>query len=134
MLTMTTATKVIQDELAGINITLFPKLGTRSIEKHADVDDDILYPILQKSILDELQVPYTKCQVEPYRDKKGRNHTPIGRVELKWHKIGFLVEHTDTFYVVESGEPPVVVKRTDKNDADNAARPLGLGAQNRGMA
>lgn len=99
------------------------------------MDSTIRYPTVQKATLDELQL---QCddhrQVEPYKDKKGRIHTPIGRIDLKWHKIGHLKEYTDTFYVVESGGPRVVIKKTRENGTDNAARPLGLGAQTPGMA
>ncbi|KAL9607226.1 MAG: hypothetical protein Q9167_007840 [Letrouitia subvulpina] len=126
---MTTTIEIIQDELHGMDITLFPKDGTTSTTVHADVDEDSPYFILQKDILDKLKLQYTQCQAPSYKDKKGRNHTPIGRVNLVWHKPGYHVEHNDTFYVVNSGNPKAAIKRTGKNDTDNAARPLGLGAQ-----
>ncbi|KAL8781236.1 MAG: hypothetical protein Q9213_006089 [Squamulea squamosa] len=118
-----------QDELHGIDITLFPRKGNKSIELHADVDKDILHPILQKSVLNRLKLQYTLCDAPQIKDKKGRNHTPIGRVDLVWYKTGHHTEHEETFYVVESKSPDIVLKKTGNNDTSTAARPLGLGAQ-----
>ncbi|KAL8775247.1 MAG: hypothetical protein Q9209_000253 [Squamulea sp. 1 TL-2023] len=111
-----TATKIAQDELHRINIILFPRNGNRSVVLHADVDKDMLHPILQKSVLDILELQYTPCTALQIKDKKGRNHTLIGCVDLVWHKTGYHTEHDETFYVVESGSPDIVLRKTGNDD------------------
>lgn len=116
-----------------MDIVLFPKIGQRSIEVHADVDEDIPYSLLQKSVLDDLQLQHKPCH-EPEFISKGRTQTPIGYVDLQWHKAGVLIENTERFYVVESGRPSVALKGTGNEDTDNGVRPVGIGAQTSGMA
>lgn len=119
--------------LHGIEIYLFPKVGTRSIEVRADVDTNIPYSIVQKSLMEDWKLQYELCQEPKFTDKKGRTHTPIGRVGLQWHKTGFLLENSETFYVVDSGDPIVELKHGGEQAADSGIRPLELGAQSVGM-
>lgn len=119
--------------LHGIDISLFPKVGKRSIEVHADVDNNIPSSIVQRSLLNDWQLQFESGQEPDFIDKKGRIHTPIGRVNLQWHKAGFLVENTETFYVVDSGNPLVELKHAGDQAADSGIRPVALGAQTPGM-
>ncbi|KAI4265619.1 MAG: hypothetical protein L6R35_007081 [Caloplaca aegaea] len=121
------------DVLHGIDISLFPKVGKRSIEVHADVDNNIPSSIVQRSLLNDWQLQFESGQEPDFIDKKGRIHTPIGRVNLQWHKAGFLVENTETFYVVDSGNPLVELKHAGDQAADSGIRPVALGAQTPGM-
>lgn len=118
--------------LYGVDIFLFPKIGNRSIEIHADVDENMPYSIVQKSLLEDWQLQYALRQEPKFTDKRGRTHTPIGHVELQWHKAGFLLENTETFYVVDSGAPIVALKHAGDKATDSGIRPVGLGAQTPG--
>ncbi|KAL8763284.1 MAG: hypothetical protein Q9184_000840, partial [Pyrenodesmia sp. 2 TL-2023] len=117
------------DVLHGVDISLFPKIGKRSIEIRADVDKNIPYSIVQKSLLGDWQLQFEPCQEPQFTDKRGRTHTPIGHVDLQWHKAGFLLENTETFYVVDSGDPIVELKHAGDEATDSGIRPVGLGAQ-----
>lgn len=127
-----TTTESIQDTSNGVDIVLFPKIGEGCIDVHADVDKDIPYSILQKSVLDDLQLAYKPCQEPGFTDAKGRTHTPIGYIELQYHVAGIPKENTETFYVVESGDPEVELKCIDKH-TDTGVRPMALGTQTSGM-
>ncbi|KAL8670727.1 MAG: hypothetical protein Q9168_004754 [Polycauliona sp. 1 TL-2023] len=119
-----------KDVLNGVEITLFPRIGTRSIKVRADVDNNIPCSIVQKSILDSLSLEYESCQEPEFTDRSGRTHSPIGRVDLEWQKTGFLLQNTETFYVVDSGDPAVELKHAgDPAATDNGVRPVGLAAQ-----
>ncbi|KAL8993253.1 MAG: hypothetical protein Q9169_006479 [Polycauliona sp. 2 TL-2023] len=107
------------DLLHGLDITLFPKIGRRSIEVHADVDPNIPHSIVQKSVLMDWDVQYESCEEPRFTDKKGRSHTPIGRVDLQWHKAGFLTENKETFYVVDSENPTVELKHGGDQTTDS---------------
>ncbi|KAI4198015.1 MAG: hypothetical protein LQ346_002860 [Caloplaca aetnensis] len=87
------------------------------------------YSIVQKSLLEDWQLQYALRQEPKFTDKRGRTHTPIGHVELQWHKAGFLLENTETFYVVDSGAPIVALKHAGDKATDSGIRPVGLGAQ-----
>ncbi|KAL8910321.1 MAG: hypothetical protein Q9171_004365 [Xanthocarpia ochracea] len=100
------------------------------MEVRADVDMNIPYSIVQKSVLEDLGLQYESCQEPKFTDKKGRTHAPVGHVDLQWQKAGFLLENPETFYVVDSGNPIVELKHRGDQAADNGIRPVALGAQN----
>lgn len=138
LLTITTTTEFTKDMPDGVEIVLFPKIGEGCVDVHADVDKNIPYSILQKSVLDDLQLEYKPCQKPGFTDARGRTHTPIGYIDLQYHKAGIPKENTDTFYVVESGDPPVELKLVElrpkgDEDPDTGTRPMALGAQTSGM-
>lgn len=123
-----------QDVIYGVMISLFPKKGKQSIEVRADVDRNIPYSIVQKSLLEDWQLLYESCQEPQFTDKRGRKHTPVGHVELQWHKAGSLLENSETFYVVDSGDPIVELKHGAEQPADSGIRPVALGPQTPGMS
>lgn len=97
------------------------------------MDETIPYSIVQKSLLNDWQLQYELCQRPRFTDKEGRAHTPIGRVDLQWRKTSSLLEKTETFYVVDSGDPIVELRHAGDQAADSGIRPVGLGAQTPGM-
>ncbi|KAL8843853.1 MAG: hypothetical protein Q9176_001815 [Flavoplaca citrina] len=117
------------DEICGVMISLFPKKGKQSIAVRADVDRNIPFSIVQKSLLEDWQLLYESCQDPQFTDKRGRTHTPIGYVDLQWHKAGSLLENSETFYVVDSGDPIVELKHGGEQPADSGIRPVALGPQ-----
>ncbi|KAL8819250.1 MAG: hypothetical protein Q9223_002281 [Gallowayella weberi] len=112
------------EESYGANIVLFPRSGNTSEEVHADVDKTLSHNLLSKTVLDRLKLQCTPCQAAPLTDKKGRNHIPIGQIELVWHKPDYHEEHTEIFYVVKSGLPDVILKGSGNGDHGIPARPI----------
>ncbi|KAL8644838.1 MAG: hypothetical protein Q9226_007570 [Calogaya cf. arnoldii] len=89
------------------------------MEVRADVDMNIPYSIVQKSLLENLGLQYESCQEPNFTDKKGRTHIPVGHVNLQWHKASSLLENTETFYVVDSGNPIVELKHGGDQATDH---------------
>ncbi len=98
------------------------------------MDERVAYSFLQKSVLEDLKLQYEPCHDPAFEDDRGQMHTPIGKIDLVWHKPNNPKENTETFHVVESCQPIMKLKTPNGKDVDNGVRPVELGAQTTGTA
>ncbi|KAL8911251.1 MAG: hypothetical protein Q9171_003549 [Xanthocarpia ochracea] len=98
-------------------------------------DKSLPFSIISTGMLDRLGgVSYTSCQKDTVKDSKGVQHSPIGKVTLRWHKQESGKSHSETFFVVAEQAALVILGDTSFNNTNQPSGgniyPLGLQQQN----
>ena len=75
----------------------------------ARMDRSLQYSVISTGMLSRFPLQYTPCPPKPAQDSKGTNHKPIGTAELRWHRKNGAKSYSETFYVVESVTPFVIL-------------------------
>ena len=106
-----------------------------SVRAQPDVELEI--SIISRSLLDRLGVTYRSCHEELIQDSKKRFHSPIGRLELRWHQRDKAKSFLETFFVVESVDSFVILGASAISKAKQCMacdiHTLGLKKQTAGM-
>ncbi|KAL8917789.1 MAG: hypothetical protein Q9172_005691 [Xanthocarpia lactea] len=119
---------------ADIDIIVFPEKATCENSDgsvKARTDKSLPFSIISKGMLERLGgVSYTSCQKETVTDSKGVQHSPIGKVALRWHKKESVKSHSETFYVVDSQTALVILGVTSFDNTSQSSGgnmyPIGL--------
>lgn len=73
---------------------------------------------------------YTSCQEETVRDAKGAKHSPVGKVDLRWHKKELAKSHAELFRVVDDNTSMVILGATafpqSTKPAGASVKPIGV--------
>ncbi|KAL8819673.1 MAG: hypothetical protein Q9223_001944 [Gallowayella weberi] len=100
---------------ADVNITLFSELEQPEDSDgavRAQSDHSLPFSIISRPMLQRLGVKWTPGKKETVKDTRGVPHSPVGEVNLRWHKQGLGKSHPETFYVVESSNVFVILGST----------------------
>ena len=79
-------------------------------EVGAKLDKNAETSMISKPIFDRLRINYIPCEPAQVKDAKGTNHLIIGRVDLRWRKKDKHKSFSETFYIVESEVPYLVLR------------------------
>ncbi|KAI4170700.1 MAG: hypothetical protein LQ343_004799 [Gyalolechia ehrenbergii] len=75
----------------------------------AQADKSLPYSIISTGMLSRVGVGFIPCQMREVKDAKNMTHSPIGKVDLRWHKKEKGKSHPQTFYVVDRATPLVLL-------------------------
>ncbi|KAI4092721.1 MAG: hypothetical protein LQ339_007856 [Xanthoria mediterranea] len=64
---------------------------------------------------------YTTCQQDPVTDSRKVQHSPIGKVILRWHKNEAAKSYSEPFYVVDSQSLLVILGETAFRNIDQSS-------------
>ncbi|KAL8811413.1 MAG: hypothetical protein Q9200_001816 [Gallowayella weberi] len=100
---------------ADVDITLFSELeqpedSNGSVRAQSDLS--LRISIISRAMLRRVGVKYTPGKHETVKDARGVQHTPVGKVELRWYKQELGKSYPETFYVVESSTVFVILGST----------------------
>ena len=88
-------------------------------------------------MLDRLDIAYQKCHEKLATDSYKTVHPSIGKLDLRWHQGDKAKSFRETFFVVESLSPSVMLGARAIQKAsiykEKEIRPLGLKKQTTGM-
>ncbi|KAL8889194.1 MAG: hypothetical protein Q9215_003493 [Flavoplaca cf. flavocitrina] len=114
---------------AEVNIRVFPE---KEIPENRD-DDGVItaqsdkslpISIISKGMLDRLGVVCTPCQQQTVTDSRNVQHSPVGKVTLRWHKTDGAKSYSDVFFVVDRQSRQVILGNT-AFPAGNCKQPSG---------
>ncbi|KAL8670139.1 MAG: hypothetical protein Q9168_005304 [Polycauliona sp. 1 TL-2023] len=99
---------------AKLDIVLFPERDPEgdSVDVQALVDESLPFSIISRETLEGTGASYTSCLVKTVKDARGVQFSPIGKVDLRWHKKGFPKSHGESFRVVDEGLPLAILGAT----------------------
>ena len=60
-------------------------------------------------MLDQLGISYGECHETLATDSDKKAHTILGKIDLRWHVSGKAKSFPETFFVVESMNPSVIL-------------------------
>ena len=89
-------------------------------------------------MLDRLGVTYTPCQQKTVTDSRNIQHSPIGKVKLRWHKSEGAKSYSEEFFVEDTKVPQVILGETafpagnSKQPSGSNLYPIGLHPQDAG--
>lgn len=87
-------------------------------------------------MLSRVGVGFIPCQMREVKDAKNMTHSPIGKVDLRWHKKEKGKSHPQTFYVVDRATPLVLLGApafvTGNQYSGGELYPVGLHQQTAG--
>ena len=93
--------------------------------------------MISKSVLARLGVAYEQCHERLVTDSYKKVHPPVGKIDLRWHETNKAKSFLETFFVVESMNPSVVLGGRAILDAnqgkEHEIHTLGLKRQTAGM-
>ncbi|KAL9618746.1 MAG: hypothetical protein Q9204_008364, partial [Flavoplaca sp. TL-2023a] len=126
---------------AEVDIRVFPE---KEIPENRDDDGAITaqsdkslpISIISKGMLDRLGVPCTPCQQQTVTDSRNVQHSPVGKVTLRWHKTDGAKSYSDVFFVVDRQSRQVILGKTAfpagncKQSSGSNIYPIGLCPQN----
>ncbi|KAI4128686.1 MAG: hypothetical protein LQ338_002633 [Usnochroma carphineum] len=75
----------------------------------AQFDKTMPVSIVSKGMLNKMKSKYVPCQKEPVKDSKNVIYSPVGQVDLRWHKEEQGKSYAETFYVVDQQTPLVIL-------------------------
>ncbi|KAL9596000.1 MAG: hypothetical protein Q9219_006084 [cf. Caloplaca sp. 3 TL-2023] len=107
-----TKLKRYQESLSDVDIVVFSELDE---SEHTDgsikarADKSLSYSVISTAMLNRVRVNHTLCQKEAVRDSKNRVYSPVGKVDLRWHKKLKGKSHLETFYVVNDTASIVIL-------------------------
>lgn len=88
-------------------------------------------------MLSQLGVKYTSCQGEAVKDAKGAQYSPVGKVDLRWHKKGVGKSHAEPFRVVEQSTSIVILGASaflnSTQPSGGTVQPIGVHQQTTGL-
>ncbi|KAL9037228.1 MAG: hypothetical protein Q9180_003839 [Flavoplaca navasiana] len=100
-----------------VEIVVFPEKEI-SEDGHGDgaitaqSDKSLPFSIISKGMLDRLGVTYTPCQQMTVTDCKNIQHSPIGKIKLRWHKSEGAKSYSEEFFVENTKSPQVILGET----------------------
>ncbi len=107
-------------------------------EIRAFVDPSLPFSIVSKGMLDQIGEKHTLCKKNPATDAKGVVHTPVGEVDLRWHKKELGKSHSEHFYVVDKPKSIVILGATafqaHTQSAGGSVQPIGMEQQTAGTS
>ena len=111
--------------------------GSGGVAIQAKFDLSIPSSIISQGTLNQLGLKATPCQQPPVTDSEGVQHSPVGQVELRWHKAGLGRSYPERFFVINRPSSFAILGRS-ADEASNAspgssALPIGLHAQTAGL-
>ena len=124
---------VLTSNESNIDVTIFG--DTEEIEEatNADVDKALPISIISEGLVERLRAEKLPCQRPPVQDSKGKKFSPIGQVNLLWHRKNVARTNPQKFFVVEMSGKDVIFG-ADVIPKDNAPdiHTLGLKPQTAG--
>ncbi|KAI4262913.1 MAG: hypothetical protein L6R42_001920, partial [Xanthoria sp. 1 TBL-2021] len=119
---------------ANIDIIVFPEKEVSEDSDgsiQAQSDKALPYSIISKGMLDRLGVTYTSCQKGAVKDSRNVQHSPIGKVALRWHKNEQGKSYSEIFFVVDSQTALVILGATafPKSSQSSGANIYPIGVQ-----
>ncbi|KAL8950146.1 MAG: hypothetical protein Q9222_003800 [Ikaeria aurantiellina] len=119
-----------------IDITVFPD-GDEPEGSDGSImaqsDHTLKYSIISKGMLNKLKLGCTACQKETIKDSRNNSFSLMGKVDLRWHKKDLGVSHAETFYVVATTTPLVILGATafagSSQSNPTNVHPVGLNKQ-----
>ncbi|KAL8723947.1 MAG: hypothetical protein Q9181_007061 [Wetmoreana brouardii] len=125
---------------ATIDIIIFPEreeTDDKDGSIRAQSDKVLPYSIISEGMINQLGVKYTSCQKEAVNDSRNVQHVPVGQVDLRWHKKDQGKTHSETFFVVGSTTPLVILGATAFPNSNQSAGsniyPIGVQQQTTGL-
>ena len=126
-----------QDTTALIDITVFPEFEETEELVQARPDAALDASIICKSVLGRLEISYEACDERLMTDSYETTHTSIGRLDLRWHESDKAKSFLETFFVVESRNPSVILGAKAISEANQGKEydtyTLGLEKQTAGI-
>ena len=117
------------------NIDVIVFGDTEEIEEalNADVDKALPISIISEGLVERLRAEKKPCHRPPVQDSKGKKFSPIGQVNLLWHRKNVPRTNQQKFFVVEMSGKDVIFG-ADVIPRDNAPdiHTLGLNSQTDG--
>ncbi|KAL8840378.1 MAG: hypothetical protein Q9176_003871 [Flavoplaca citrina] len=99
-----------QESQGKVDIVLFPEQEEGEDGAiQALSDKNLPFSIISRGMLNQLGVKYTACYVETVKDAKGNQYSPVGKVDLRWHKKGVGKSHPEPFRVVDQNNSIVIL-------------------------
>ncbi|KAL9035829.1 MAG: hypothetical protein Q9180_004639 [Flavoplaca navasiana] len=99
-----------QESQGKVDIVLFPEEEEGEDGAIQALSDKTLpFSIISRGMLNQLGVNYTPCNVERVKDAKGDQYSPVGKVDLRWHRKGAGKSHPEPFRVVDQNNSIVIL-------------------------
>ncbi|KAL8894604.1 MAG: hypothetical protein Q9192_004187, partial [Flavoplaca navasiana] len=99
-----------QESQGKVDIVLFPEQEEGEDGAiQALTDKTLPFSIISQGMLTMLGVKYTTCYVETVKDAKGEQYSPVGKVDLRWHRKGVGKSHPEPFRVVDQNNSIVIL-------------------------
>ena len=113
-----------------MEVVIFSRSGVKASIR-AKVEETLLYSVISKSMLDHMRLSYSPSQQGPAKDSENKVYSPIGEVNLRWHKEDRVKSFAETFYVVDTAVWLVILGKTAIpqviNSRADQIHTLGLG-------
>ncbi|KAL8936839.1 MAG: hypothetical protein Q9216_004724 [Gyalolechia sp. 2 TL-2023] len=128
-----------QESESDVDIVVFPEQDQSegsdgSVRAHAD--KSLPCSIISTGMLSRVHVGFTPSQTQAVKDKRNTTYSPIGKVDLRWHKKEKGKSYPQTFYVVNQATPLVILGApafvTGNQSSGNELLPVGLHQQTAG--
>ena len=92
---------VLTSNESNIDIIVFGDTEEREESTNAKVDRDLPISIISRAMVERLGAEPKPSQQGPVKDSKGKLYTPIGKVDLLWHRKTASRTNPQTFFVVD---------------------------------
>ena len=93
---------------SSIDITVFVDNDEKEESTRALVDPKLPSSIISKALVEKLQPGWRPSQQPLIKDSQGKAYSPIGQVELNWHRKDVPKTNQQTFFVVDLPDTSVV--------------------------
>ena len=120
---------------SNIAIIVFGDTEEKEQPTNAVVDRSLPVSIISKAMIEELQAKPKPAQQDPVKDSKGKVYTPIGKVDLLWHRTTTSRTNQQTFFVVDLSGLVVIFGANaipTPEDSSSNIRTVGLKTQTDG--
>ena len=118
---------------SNIEITVFGDTEEREQSTNAEVDRDLPISIISRTMVERLQAKIKPAQQGPVKDSKGNVYTPVGKVDLLWHRKMASRTNSQRFFVVDlSGLSVIFGANAIPPDSSSNIHTVGLKPQTDG--
>ncbi|KAL8685602.1 MAG: hypothetical protein Q9218_007657 [Villophora microphyllina] len=89
-------------------------------------------------MVNRLGVKPTPCQKDAAKDSRKVQYIPVAKLDLRWHKTNQVKTYTETFFVVNSATPSVILgapaflngnQSAGNQSASSSVKPIGTEKQ-----
>ena len=127
-----------QESQGKVDIVLFPEEEEGEDGAIQALSDKTLpFSIVSRGMLKQLGVQYTTCDVETVKDAKGDQYSPVGKVDLRWHRKGAGKSHPEPFRVVDQNKSIVILGGPafpkSVKPPEGSVKPIGAHKQTAGL-